>query len=247
MKVILTIVGIIVALLVAAFFIVAFSLGSIVKKAVNAKGPEITQSSVVLGSANISPFSGKGTLSNLVVGNPTGWQSENAFTLGQIDIQVEPKSLMSDHIVIDNLVIQHPQIVYETKLTSSNLQDLLKNIQQATGGENQTTEQAKPIKIELRHFELNNAQVTIRAGEKVATVQMPALVLNDLGTQQGGLTPQQLAVAVMKEVTTQAVQAAAKGAVESGLLDQAGAKAGDQLRKLFGSDKSKTTPQPAGK
>lgn len=245
MKVFLYIVGAVVALLVVAFLVVAFSLGAIIKKGVNTKGPEITQSSVVLGGAKISPFSGHGTLSNLVVGNPRGWTSDHAFSLGQIAIDVQPRSLLGDHVVINNLTIEQPEIVYETKLTSSNLQDLLKNIQQATGGTEASPAEGKPVKIELRNFKLSDARITVRAGQKVGTVQMPTLTLQNLGTNEGGLTPQQLSVAILKEVTTQAIQAAAQVALDQGLLDKAGIKAGDELRKLLGGDKDKATaPKP---
>ncbi|HEU5078022.1 MAG TPA: AsmA family protein [Opitutaceae bacterium] len=242
MKVFLSIVGVIVALLVIGFFILAFSLGSIVKKGVNAKGPEITQSSVVLGGAKISPFSGKGTLSDLVIGNPAGWTSDHAFSLGQIAIDVEPKSLRGDHVIVNSIAIEKPDIIYETRITSSNLQDLLKNIQQATGssGESKTSE-GKPVKIELRDFTLNDATITVVAGDRKQSVKMPAIHLQNLGTNEGGLTPQQLSVAIVKEITTQAVQAAAQVAIDSGLLDKAGAKATEGLRKLLGGEKSKDT------
>ena len=247
MKVFLSILGVIVALLVIGFFVVAFSLGGIVKKGINTKGPEITQSSVVLGGAKISPFSGKGTLSNLVIGNPAGWTSDHAFSLGEIAIDVEPKSLTGDHVVINNISIEKPDIIYETKITSSNLQDLVKNIQQATGGSQETkSADGKQVKIELRNFTLNDATITVIAGERKETVKMPTVNLQNLGTNEGGLTPQQLSVAIIKEITSQAARAAAQVALDKGLLDKAGVKATDGLRKLLGGDKpAAPTPTPA--
>jgi len=54
-------------------------------------------------------------------------------------------------------------------------------------------------------------------------------VMENLGTREGGLTPEQLAAAVLKEITAQVAQVGAKKAVEKGLLD----KAGKELDKLF--------------
>ena len=231
MKKLFIILGVVLVLLVGAFFAVAFSLGSIVKGGVNKMGPQITQSSVTLGSAQISPFSGQGTLSNLVVGNPAGWQSAYAFSLGQVSIQVDPRSLMGDHVVVNSIVIDRPEIIYESRLTTSNLQDLLKNIQQAAGGgTQQTTPEGKPVKIEIKSFRLQNARITAQAAGASAVVDMPALTMENLGTREGGLTPEQLAAAIMKEVTAQAVQAAAKVAVEKGLLQKG-------LNKLLGEPK----------
>lgn len=245
MKTALYILGGLLALAVGAFLVVAFSLGSIVKGGVNKMGPKITQSSVELGSAQISPFSGHGTLNNLTVGNPAGWQSARAFSLGEISIDVEPRSLLSDHIVVTSIVIERPEITYETRITSSNLQDLLKNIQQAAGPSSSSeSESGKAKKIEVKRFLLQNAKITAVAGGTTAAVDMPPVLLENLGTQEGGLTPQQLSVAVMKAVTAQAVQAAAKIAVDKGLLNKAGEKAEEGLKKLFGGDKS---AKPSGK
>ena len=231
MKKLLYVFGGVLVLLIVIFFAVALSLGSIVKGGVNKVGPQITQTSVELGSAQVSPFSGQGTLSNLVVGNPPGWQSAHAFSLGQISMDVEPRSLMGDHLVINSIVIDQPDIIYETRLTSSNLQDLLKNIQESTGSEKEPkTKDGKPMKIEVKSFRLQNAKLTAIAAGNSATVEMPAVVLENLGTKEGGLTPQQLAVAVVKEVTAQAVQAGASAAIEKGALEKG-------LRKILGGDK----------
>lgn len=240
MKILLSILGALLALAIIGFFVVAFSLGSIVKAGVNKKGPEMTQSKVELGGAQISPFSGKGTLSNLVVGNPAGWQSPNAFSLGSIAIDVEPRSLTTDRVVVNSILIDRPEITYETRVTTSNLQDLLKNVQQAAGSDQSTSnvKSGKSIKIEVKRFQLQNAKIKALAGSTTANIDMPNLVIEDLGTREGGLTPAQLSAAIVKAVTTQAVQAGAKMAIEKGVLEKAGAG----LEKLLGGGKPK--PQP---
>src|SRR2546423_187863 len=111
-----------------------FFLGSIVKAGVNKFGPGITQTKVELQEANISPLSGVGTLRGLTIGNPSGWSSQNAFHLGTVHIDLEPFSIFHDHIVINELTIDQAEIVYETKIVASNVGDLLKNIEQAVGG-----------------------------------------------------------------------------------------------------------------
>lgn len=241
MKILLYIVGALIALGVVAVLIVAFMLGSIVKKGVNHAGPQITQTSVVLEDAKISPFSGKGTLKGLTVGNPVGWTTPRAFYLGEISIDMEPGSLTKDHIVINSIVINEPEITFETKITTSNLQDLLKNIQkssesggsspapQPSGGETKPAEPGKKVKLEVKSFRLEKAKVIVAGGGTSVPVEIPAIVLENLGTREGGLTPDQLAMAVLKEVSTQVAQYGGKKAVEKGFLD----KAGKELDKLF--------------
>ena len=239
MKIVLYIIGSLVALGIVAVLIVAFMLGSIVKKSVNHIGPQITQTSVVLEDAKISPFSGKGTLGGLTIGNPPGWTTPRAFYLGEISIDMEPGSLMKDHIVINSIVIDKPEITFETRITSSNLQDLLKNIQkssegdgtsQPSGSEDSTApDSGQDVKLEVKSFRLENAKVIVAGAGTSVPVEIPALVMENLGTREGGLTPQQLAAAVMKEITAQVAQAGARKAAEKGVFD----KAGKELEKLL--------------
>ena len=241
MKKLLYILGGLLALVVIAVVVIIFTLGSIVKAAVNRVGPTITQTTFVLNGANISPFSGSGTLKDLTIGNPKGWTTDHAFYLKEISISLVPTSVTGDHIVINSILIDNPEIIYETTITNSNLQDLLKNIQASTGGTAQTetkpaqaeTKPAKETKIEIKSFRLQNVTIKVAGAGSVYTVTLPELVMENLGTQEGGLTPNQLATAVVKEITAQVAKAALSSAAKKGLLD----KASEGLRGLLGGKK----------
>jgi hypothetical protein len=242
MKKLLYILGGLVALAAIAVVVIMLKLGSIVKAGVNRVGPQITQTTFVLNSAEISPFSGSGTLKELTIGNPKGWTTDHAFFLKEISINLVPGSIAGDHIVINSILIDNPEITYETTITNSNLQDLLKNIQQSAGG-NQTAQTetktqteaapAKETKIEIKSFRLQNVTINIAGAGKVYTVKIPDLIMNDLGSKEGGLTPAQLATAIVKEISVQAGKAALSSAAEHGLLD----KATEGLRGLLGGKK----------
>src|SRR5580704_10653715 len=83
-KIIIRIIAVLVVLVIVGLLVVFFSLNSIVKKAVETIGPKMTQTNVVLGAAEISPFSGSGKLSKLVVGNPQGYNTPFAIKMGSI-------------------------------------------------------------------------------------------------------------------------------------------------------------------
>jgi uncharacterized protein involved in outer membrane biogenesis len=191
-------VGIVVGLAVALYVIMHFFLGGIVKSGVNKFGPSITQTKVELLDANISPLSGVGTLTGLSVANPAGWSPTDAFRLGKVHIDLEPFSLMKDHIVINELVIEEPQIFYETKLVASNINDLLKNIEQSVGGKESEpkTSDGKPIKLSVRKLVMQDGRVTIGAGGQVVTIPLPQIDMADIGVKEGGVTPAQLGVAI---------------------------------------------------
>ena len=70
---------------VAVAVVVALSYADkLVKDAVETLGPEFTQSEVTLGGVNISLLGGSAGLSDLAVGNPAGFSSDNAFSLGEM-------------------------------------------------------------------------------------------------------------------------------------------------------------------
>src|SRR5216683_7843861 len=133
MKKLVVIGAVLAGLCAVAFVIASHFLGSIVTGGVNNYAPRLTQTKVTLESASISPLSGTGSLHQLVVGNPKGWSDGDLVSLGRIHVTVVPKSLFGDHIVIDDIDVQAPEFNYETKIVSSNVGDLLANIEQATG------------------------------------------------------------------------------------------------------------------
>jgi hypothetical protein len=217
-----TVLGLLI-LLIAGYFVAAYALGSVVKAGVNRVGPRITQSKVELAGARLSPLTGAGTLDGLAVGNPKGWSEGNAFYLGKVTIDVEPSSVFSDTIVINEIIIDQPEFLYETKFVSSNIKDLLKNIEQATGGGKEigAEKEGPPKKFILKKLRLTNGKATLGVGAAALPVPLPEIALDNLGVAEGGVTGGQLAAAVMRDVLSKIVTATA------GALGQLGGTAGN--------------------
>jgi len=211
---------------------------------VNNLGPKMTQTHVSLADARLSPFSGRGTLTGLVVGNPAGWNAPNAFTLGKIDLKVNLRSLRGDVIEVEEIVIEQPEFVYETRLVSSNLGDLLKAIEAFTGpsapaAANQPdSTPAKPVKLIVRHFRLVDAKATLGVGPGALPVPLPTIELRDLGLAKGGATPAELSGEVLGQVLGEIAKAAANpanaGTAAGKGVGEAAKKATTGLKKLFG-------------
>jgi hypothetical protein len=225
-----------------------FFLGSIVKAGVNRFGPPLTKTRVEIASADISLLTGSGTLNGLLVGNPPGWHSDRAIYLGQIHVSMKPSSLFGDHIVINEILIDQPEFVYETHFIGSNLKDLLKNIQASTGGSSESagapkTNPGKPVKFEVKRFTLQNARVTIGVGPAAVTVPMPPVSLTEIGTRSGGITGNQLTGVVMEKVLSQVLLTAADaighvgrsaGSAATDATVNAAKKAASDLKRLLG-------------
>jgi hypothetical protein len=227
---------------VAVYVGLVFFLGSIVKAGVNGFGPKLTKTKVELGSATLSPLTGSGTLSNLVVGNPAGWSDNNAFALGKVHVKVAPFSLFGDHIVVDEIIIDGPEFLYETKLVSSNIKDLLKNIEEFSGGKGAdkapTDKSGKPIKFVVKKFRLTNGMARLGVGAAALPIPLPPISMDDLGVKEGGITPDQLAVAVMKNVLGGIVSGTAEamgklGSTAGATAAEKAKEAGESIKKLF--------------
>ncbi len=218
-KILLRTFAVLVVLGLVAFFVVANSLGSIVKSAVNRFGPQLTGTKVELTGASISPLSGSGTLTGFTVGNPPGWSKENAFSLGKVHLSVAPSSLMGDHIIINELLIDAPEFDYETKFTDSNIAQLQASIEKIAGSGTATPtgKSGQPIKFEVKKFRLTNAKVAVGvAGAPAITVPMPDISFDNLGSDKGGITPDQLVGVVMKQVSAGVIVAGKDAVLKAG-------------------------------
>lgn len=224
-----------------------FFLGSVVRAGVNGFGPKLTGTAVELGSASLSPLTGSGTLRNLVVGNPPGWSDQSAFSLGRVHIKVEPFSIFGDHIVIDEIIVDAPVFNYETKFVSSNIKDLLKRIDDFSGGKDAgktpAAKNGQPIRFIVRRFRLTNATARLGVGAAGIPIPLPPISMDDLGVSEGGITPDQLAAAMMKNVLAGIVTGTADalgrigataGATAAEKSKEAAQQATDGLKGLFG-------------
>lgn len=239
-------------LVVAVYVGGMFFLGHIVTAGVNSFGPKLTQTKFVMESATISPFTGTGTLRGITVGNPKGWSENDAFRLGKVHVDMVPMSIFGSHIVIEEITIDGPEFLYETKIFSSNIKDLLKNIEEFTGGGQQagtpTTKDGQPIKFEVKRFRLTNGIARLGVGPTAIPVPLPPIAIDNLGTAEGGLTPDQFAGAVMKNVLAGIVTGTANalgniagtaGATGVEKTKEAAKKAGDAIKGLFKKDDGK--------
>ena len=230
-------------LLIAGYFIGGYVMGSVVKAGVNKVGPSITQSNVQLAGANISPLTGSGTLTGLAVGNPKGWSEGNAFFLGKVSIDLEPMSVFGDTIVINEIIIDQPEFHYETKFVTSNIKDLLKNIEEYVGGKKEIGKDGgTPKKFIVKKLRLTNGKATLGVGVVALPVPLPEISLDNLGVNEGGITGGQLAAAVMRDVLSKIVTATAGALGQLGgtagntsieKTKEAAQKVGDAMKDLF--------------
>lgn len=229
------------AVIVAVFVIFYFSFNSIVKNGIEAVGPKVLGVDVVLQKANISLFSGKGQLRGLVIGNPEGFQSESAFELGEVRVVVDLFSLLSNKIVIDEIVIDSPEITYETNGGKNNIAVLLENINDFVGTSedgaaesNEDTSQKSGKKVQINDFLISNATVNLSAaifkGKKLS-LTITDIHLKDIGKDDEGVGMSDAIKKVFDELHKNIAGAVAKPLKP---VEETVEKAVNKLKGLFG-------------
>ncbi|HPU55251.1 MAG TPA: hypothetical protein PLH97_03095 [Verrucomicrobiota bacterium] len=220
----------VVVLLVLAVVGIGIFLDGIAKRGIETVGPQITKVSVKLDGIDLSPLSGGGTVKGLVVGNPEGFTTPQAISVGSATLSLKPMSLLADKLVIRKIEVIAPEITFEGGFKGNNLSQILANVNEAAGGTGDTTEETEEAatrKLQVDDFLIRDAKLHVSItgmGGKTFPVALPPIHIENLGQGPDGITAAELVRLVLSEVEKYAVQAAEKG------LAELGASAGE-LRK----------------
>ncbi len=209
-----------VVIIIAVVLCVRFMLDSAVKKGVETVGPMVTKVNVKLDSVSISVLSGSGSVRGLVVGNPEGFKTPSAISVGSASVNIVPKSVLSDKIVIKSIAIEAPEITYETSLKSSNLTTIMANIDSFTGGSSSEKESASAQrKLQVDDVIISGGKIhvsiTTLAGKSM-TVPLPTIHLTNLGQGPEGITAADLTKRILGEIEKNTVQVAAGAVADLG-------------------------------
>ncbi|MGN1062887.1 MAG: hypothetical protein ACI4QM_00985, partial [Alphaproteobacteria bacterium] len=94
-------------ILIAALIGIYMSLGCIVKKAVTSFVPPITGTTASVDEVDLSLFKGHVAVKGFKIGNPAGFAAQNIFELGSIVVDFDLKSVLSDKIIIRQILINN--------------------------------------------------------------------------------------------------------------------------------------------
>jgi hypothetical protein len=206
MKKAVMIIGIgLVLLLLVAVGLGWFFLDPIVKKAVETVGPNITKVELKLDSVGVSILNGSGTLKGFFLGNPGGFKTPSAITVGRVAVAIKPGSVFSDKVVVRSIEVQRPEITFEGNLQGSNLSKILENVQAFTASESSPGQKSKTgtKKIQVDDFLISGGKINLSMnllGGKAMTVPLPDIHLTGLGTGSDGITPGELTERVFHEI-----------------------------------------------
>ena len=240
-KILLTSVTVILVFLIGGLGYLYFSLNTLVKKAVETVGPQITKTNVTLSSASLSPFSGSGKLTGFVVGNPEGFKGSYALKFGSLEVSIDKSSFLKGTIVVDSIIIRNPALSLIGTPFGNNLGKLLQNIQ--SGSPSKSKGEKSPSsgsskKFIVKKVVISGGKVDVAASaldQKIQqTVPIPDITLRDIGSDGRGVSPSELASQIMIPLINGAVKEGVSVLAKQGLQELQKRGVGDLQKALPG-------------
>ena len=229
MKKILIALGVLVVVIAIAIYFVLGNLDSIVKKAIEHFGSEVTQTAVRVKKVHIDLAKGSGGIYGLTIANPKGFSSKPAVSLGEASIKLDLKALSKDLVVIDRVTVSKPEINYEMDAKrQGNLNTLYTNVSKSMpSGGKETTEGGAGPKLIIRKMDFSDGAISaliVPLNNKTYPAKLPAIHMTNLGAPKGA-TGGEIAKQVLSRLTK-----TARDAVQKQIMDQYVNKELDKLK-----------------
>lgn len=228
---------------IIAVVLVGLSLDALVKGGIETMGPRILGVPVTLEDVDIALLSGTGVqagLTRLVINNPEGYETAYAVSLPEVRVQVDRNSLLTDTVIIEEVLIVAPAITFEWSLRGSNLGTIQENVKRNTRSGHDDNDREKgerheegeePDKtVHVKKVTVKDAiiNVSFTGGQsEVIRLPLPDLELRDIGNPSGGTTFSQASAVIFEKI----YEAINKAVMKPGILLPQGVK---QLGKSLG-------------
>lgn len=186
---------VILAILIVAVYL---TLGIIVKKAVTTAVPPITGTTVDVEDIDLSLLSGHISIKGFKIGNPDGFTAPSVFELGSIVVEFEPKSILSDKIIIKKVAIDKTSAAAEiNKRGEVNVMLLQQNIENYLNKAPTTPAPEKEVnkapakdsgsgkKVIIKDLTINDSKLQLGVVGQVMTLNLPNIHKTGIGEEKG--------------------------------------------------------------
>lgn len=185
---------------------------------------------VTVGDVRLAMLDGELTIEDLAIGNPPGFNAENAFVFGSIEAAVDYKTRRVDRVVLEEV-----QIFVEEKAGLVNVQELKRAVESQMT-ESVTVDQSDDVEeqeeLHIKQFLMHRTTATLESDslQKRSLLEIDQIEMRDL---RG--TPDQVAEQIASHVVDEISDAAQKALVRAKAEDL-GNQALDKLRELLSDD-----------
>jgi hypothetical protein len=210
-KTILAVITILVIVIAGAVFYVFSNLDAIVKAAIEEFGSAAVKTSVQVEEVEISLTEGAAAIRGLTVANPDGFSLPQAFSLGDITVDINLEKTSKELIAIDAVHIDAPQVFYEINAERKGSLNVLKDNLGMSGSASTGTSAGSgpandsagaPMRLDIARFEFRDASLhakVVPLKDQTYDLKLPALVLTGLSG-----TPEQISRQVLDRLVDHA-------------------------------------------
>jgi len=226
---------VLVALVAYGLYYLSSNLNGIVAGVIEEQGSAATQTAVKVEGVDIRLTDSSAALAGLSVANPEGF-SGNAIELGALSVALDVNSITSDAIVIKDIVVDGARVNLVQQGTQNNLKQLLDNLKQLQSGEQAPASEEPGKRLIIDRFVLDgaSASVTLPGVEGTREVELPQVVVNDIGRASNGATGAQVAQQLLRPLLEAAITSAAGQAVKDKAKEKIDEALGGFMNKLSG-------------
>jgi hypothetical protein len=211
------------------------NLDSIVKNAIEKVGTEMTGVSVDVDDVTLALAEGRGEIGGLVIDNPRGYKGPHAVKLGSVVLAIDPATASKDVVVIRELTVEGPDIVYDKGPNGTNVEAIQANIDEyskthAAGEAPAKEDGAAAKRLIVESLQIRNGKIRLPGRDRV--IDLPPLSMRDIGKSRGGMTGSEIASIVVKQMTQATVSSVARGATQDAVHEAVGEKVGEKKEDL---------------
>lgn len=234
MKNLLTVLLLVAAAASGALYWLSGNMDGLIKTSMADYGSAMTQARVSVDAVRISLADGKGSISNLQIGNPPGFKTAHAMKVGQIDVEIDIGSVTKDVIVIRRIAIKAPNVIYEKGDAMTNFDAIQKNIADYLGPTDSKKE-SHGKKLIVEELTIRDAKEQASAAfmnGKTLSASLPDITLKDIGKAKGGVTPGELGQEIVRALKSRLSAALGFDRIMKSTGEALG-KAGTAVKGLF--------------
>lgn len=229
---------VVIVLIVVAVIVLLSNLNSLVAKVIEKNGSDVTQTKVSVSGVDISIREGRGSIKGLLVASPDGFKARNAFSLDDIVVDIDIKSVRETPIVIDEIRIQAPIVNAEiTKNGASNINELRKRVQAYTAGATEESGESSggSTRIRITKFVFEKGRIEVDAsalGLEKRTIVLPEIRLSDVGGASGA-PPDQIAKVILTTVAKKVTAEIASSELDRLVKEKLGESITDKAKGIL--------------
>ncbi|MBW8001012.1 MAG: AsmA family protein [Planctomycetes bacterium] len=185
-----TIIGIILVLIAVILITIQLFADSALKAGIEVGASKALKVQVKVGDVDLSILAGSLEIEGLEVDNPPGYEYKKLLELNKAKVDVSMRSLLSDEIHIEQIMLDGMTLVIEQKGLTNNLSEIIKNLPKAEKPKVEKPKEEKPKegkKLVIDNLKITNVSVKVKMlpipGKKdTFEMKLDPIEMTDLGS-----------------------------------------------------------------